>query len=471
MKRTKFALFFGNRGFFPASLIEQARSELTGVLKEMGHEVLLMDPKETRYGAVETAQEGAAYARFLEKHRHECGGVVLCLPNFGDENGAAVALKDAGVPIFVHAYPDALDRMAPEFRRDSFCGKISVMDVFQQYGIPFTIQKPHVVDPTTNRFRENIAYFDRVCRVVNGVRGMVVGEIGARTTPFKTVRIDEVALQRHGITVETFDLSGIFGQMQRLTSGDPALKAKRELLSTVSSWDAVPEVSFDNIARLGVVLDALVEEYQMDALSIRCWTELQEQMNISPCVVNGEMMNRHIPVACEIDSGSAVMMHILGCASGEPTAILDWNNNYADDENKCILFHCGNAPAAMMADKGTISDHAILKNAVGPGKGFGCNEGRLKPGPFTFGGLITEYGGIDVYVGTGSITDDVIPPEFFGVAGVAHIQNLQDVLLHIGGGGYRHHVALTPSIAVEPICEALMKYLEFDVEVPQGGIA
>jgi L-fucose isomerase-like protein len=193
-EKTAFALFFGNRGFFPASLIAQAREELPRLLKEWGHDSLILDEEATRHGAVETPREGEVYANFLEQNRGKFGGVILCLPNFGDETGAVAALRAAAVPILVQAYPDDLDKMAPALRRDSFCGKISIMDVFRQYGVKFTALKPHVVAPADPRFRANVDHFDRVCRVVNGLKGMVVGAIGARTTPFKTVRVDEVAL-------------------------------------------------------------------------------------------------------------------------------------------------------------------------------------------------------------------------------------------------------------------------------------
>ena len=234
VEKTTFALFFGNRGFFPAALQASARRELTRVLKALGHKTIALGPKATRHGAVETPQEGQVYANFLRENQGKYGGVILCLPNFGDETGAIAGLKDAGVPILVQAYPDELERMAPEVRRDAFCGKFSVMDVFYQYGLPFTALTPHTVHPKSPAFARNIDVFDRICRVVGGMSDMVVGAIGARTTPFKTVRIDELALQRHGITMETLDLSDIFARMKALKTTSASYKAKASVLKDYS---------------------------------------------------------------------------------------------------------------------------------------------------------------------------------------------------------------------------------------------
>ncbi|HOU15315.1 MAG TPA: hypothetical protein PKZ84_19585 [Anaerolineae bacterium] len=467
MKKTTFALFFGNRGFFPAALLAEAREELPRVLKAMGHEVLMLEASATRHGAVETPREGEIYANFLQHNRGKFGGVILCLPNFGDETGAVAALRDADVPILVQAYPDDLHRMAPEVRRDAFCGKLSIMDVFHQYGLKFTALKPHTVSPTSARFKDNVTDFDRVCRVVGGMRRMVVGAIGARTTAFKTVRIDEVALQRHGITMETLDLSDVFARMKALKAESDLYQAKAEALKAYTSWAGVPDAAFDKITRLGVVLDTLIEEYQMDALALRCWIELQQQLGISGCVLLGELNNRGIPAACEVDIGNAVAMRALHLASGEPATCLDWNNNYADDDDKCILFHCGPVPQALMTDRGHIADHAILANAVGEGCGYGCHVGRIAPFDFTFGSLLTEAGKLHFYLGQGAFTTDPIPPDFFGCGGVAQIAKLQDVLLHVGRYGYRHHVGVTRSLVQAPLREALAYYLGYDVAVPQ----
>ncbi len=463
--KSRFALVFGNRGFFPSHYMTSARKEVGGVLKRLGHDVLMLDDKATRLGAVETAAEGRVFADFVRQNRTSIDGVILSLPNFGDENGAMEALRDVDVPVFIHAYPDELDKLGPKERRDSFCGKLSVMDVLKQARIRFTNLIPHTVHPQSAQFEQNIADFDRICRVTRGLRRLVVGAIGARTTPFKTVRADEIALQNHGITVETTDLADVFDRMDTVDNASAAFKTCKQALAEVADWSKTPPEALENLTRLKLVLDGLTEEMSIDTLAIRCWTELQRRYRISPCLVTGDLADHGVPAACEVDIANAVVMYALGSASGEATSILDWNNNYGDEPDKCILFHCGNVPRSLMREKGTISDHSILANSIGEGYGFGCNQGRIREMDFTYSSMITEAGKLRFYLGSGRITDDPIPEGFFGCAGVAEIAGLQNVLQWIGRTGHRHHVSITPGNHVAPLREAFETYLGYDVTV------
>ena len=463
MKKSTFALYFGQRGFFPASLQQAAREELTGVLAGLGHEVVAMPFDATRAGAVETREEGEKYRRFLAENRGKYDGVILALPNFGDENGAMAAFRDCDVPIFIQAYPDEMDKMAPATRRDSFCGKMSIMDVFVQCGINFTILKPHTVSPSGAKFRENVDYFDRLCRVVRDCRDLRLGAIGARTTAFKTVRFDEIALQKYGVTTECYDLSEVFARVRKLSDGDAKVKAKLESLSAYADCGGAPAGSMANLARLGVVLDDMVEEYALDSVALRCWMEIEEELKVSPCLLVSEMNERGVVASCELDVGNALAMRALRAASGDPVTCLDWNNNYNDEDDKCILFHCGPVPKSMMAGGGRVDEHAILATSLGAGCSFGCNTGRIKPMPMTYGSLLTRDGEIEVFLGEGEFTADPIPADFFGCAGVVEIPEMQDMLQEIGYAGFRHHVSVAPGRVMAPAAEAMAKYLGYEV--------
>ncbi len=460
-KPVTFALYFGNRGFFPETLIAAARTELADAVARAGYGSLMLEVGATRYGAVETVAEGAVYADFLARNRGRFDGVILCLPNFGDETGAVSALRDAGVPIWVMAYPDERDKMGFTERRDAFCGKFSIMDVFCQYRLPFSAFTPHVIHPASGAFQTQVHTFAAVCRVVGGMRRMTVGAVGARTTAFKTVRFDELALQRYGITTEALDLSEVIRRVRSVNPAGAAFRDKIERLRGYTRWDGVPAEACETLARLGVVLDELIAEYQMDALALRCWIELEQELRISPCVLLSEINDRGIPAACELDVCNAVAMRALRLASGRPATCLDWNNNYGDDPDKCILFHCGPVPQSLMTAKGQVIDHPMFAKALGAGCGFGCNVGRIAPAPLTYASAKTEDGRLVFYLGEGAFTADPIADEFFGCAGVAQISDLQRKLLAIGRQGYRHHVSVTTGHTAEAVREAFERYLGY----------
>ena len=467
MKKQTFALYFGNRGFMPAELIESAREDMVKAVTDAGFDYLIMDEDATRYGAVETRAEGRIYAEWLESHRGEYDGVILCMPIFVDENGAVTALQDAGVPILMQAYPDEIGKMDFAHRRDAFCGKFSVTDVFSQYKIPFTVMKPHVVHPLSPEFAENLRDFAAVCRVVNGMRRFNLGCIGARTTAFKTVRFDEVTMQRHGINVESFDLSELIEKVRAKADGEAAVVAKKESLIKYADFSAVPEEKKNILAKISVVIDEYIEEYRLDAVALRCWNEMETYLRVCPCVLVSELNDRGITCSCEIDMCSAVTMRALSLAAEGPAACLDWNNNYGADPNKVILFHCGSTAQSLMAAKGTVTSHKMF-DTTDKGSGWGTNEGRIAAFPMTYSNCKTEDGKITVYFSEGEFTDDDIEKDYFGCAGVAHISGLQDKLIRLARGGFKHHTTVANGHMKAVLEEALGTYLGYDVISIEG---
>ncbi|MGI6705963.1 MAG: L-fucose/L-arabinose isomerase family protein [Clostridia bacterium] len=463
MEKMTFALYFGNRGFFPESLIAGARREMKEAVEQLGYHTLMMDEKATRTGGVENAEEGRKYAAFLEAHRGEYDGVILCLPNFGDENGAIAALRDCGVPILIQAYPDEIGKMDFEHRRDAYCGKFSIMDVFYQYNLPFTVFKPHVIHPTTEAFKKQLLDFAAVCRIVKRMRRFTVGAIGARTTAFKTVRFDELTLQKYEITTEALDLSELFMRVRDIKEGTDKFAQKKERLLNYTNWTGVPEEKIDMLTKVSVAIDEIIDDYKLDALALRCWEEMELELGVSPCVLLSELNDRGIVAACELDVGNAVAMYTLTAASEMPATVLDWNNNYGEDEDKCILFHCGPVPQTLMEEKGLVVEHKMFAKSYGAGCGWGCNAGRIAASPMTFASAKTEDGRLKFYLGEGRFTGEPIEEEFFGCGGVAEIENLQDKLIAIGKNGYRHHVGVTFGHVAEAVREAFTTYLGYDL--------
>jgi len=460
--KTTFALFFGNRGFFPETLIAAAREETEAALHKIGIDTIALQAEATRFGAVETAAEGRVYADFLKKNEGKFDGVVLVLPNFGDENGASEALKNAHVPIYILAYPDEIDRMDFSHRRDAFCGKFSIMDVFTQFGIPFTAWPPHTLSPRDSEFAAQMKEFAAVCRIVKALRSCRIGAIGARPTLFKTIRFDEVALQKYGITTEVFDNSDLLVRVEKLRDDAPEVVAKVARFNGYSDFSAVPSEKLLQLAKVSVAIDQLIAEKELSAIGLRCWSDLQETLKLSPCVILGELNDRGIPAACELDMCNAIAMLALHAASGESPACLDWNNNYPGDPESCILFHCGSTARSLMRGDGQVIDHPMFAKSLGKGCGYGCHVGFIRPMDFTFSSITTKDGRIHFYSGEGKFDDRPLGEGYFGCGAAAHIDNLQQKLTAIGYGGYRHHVSVTPGCWQRAIDEALTRYLGYE---------
>lgn len=458
----KFALYFGNRGFFPASLIAGAREEMVKAVTDAGYDYIIAPEELTRYGAVETRQEGWKYAEWLKSHEGEYDGVIMSLPNFSDENGAIAALEHCSKPIYIQAYPDEIGKMDFDHRRDSYCGKFSIEDVFHQYGVQYTVFAPHVVSPLSKEFEQNLHDFAAVCRVVNGMRHFSIGVFGARTSKFKTVRYDEITLQKYGITCETFDLSDLFWRVEQYADNDKKVLDRKEHLKNYTDFSLVPDEKLTALAKVSVVIDDYMSEFRLDCITLRCWEEMQTVLGIAPCVLLSELNDRGIVASCEIDLCSAINMYSMQLATGKPTACLDWNNNYGNDENKVILFHCGSTAQKLMKSKGLVTDHKMFAKGC-PGCGWGANEGRIASFPMTLSNCKTEDGKLTFYVDEGEFTDDNIEKEFFGCGGVAKIPDLQRKLIKLGRCGFRHHTTVGVGHISMILKESFEHYLGYDI--------
>lgn len=457
----KIALLIANRGFFPSSVISSAREEMLDAFARAGIEAIYPDEFSTRYGAVETLQEGRVFADFLEEHRGEYAGLVICLPNFGDENGIKAAIRDCDVPILLQAYPDKLDEMDFAHRRDAFCGKMALTSVLTQMGTRYTTYLPFVTHPASKEFDRQLKKFAAICRIVSRMKHLRIGAFGARTTAFKSVRYDEMALENRGVDVETYDFSTVFAAIRELSDSDPKVQARLADLHRVCDYKDAPAGRDVSLAKLAVVLDKMIDENMLDTLAIRCWSELQQELGITPCAAMGLLIQEGVPVVCEMDVTNAMAMMGLQLAAGTGTGCLDWNNNYGDDPNKCILFHCGPLPMDLMEGPGHVEQHKMLSKSYGDGCSWGLNVGKVKTGPITFAGMRTQNGQVQFYVDTAQIVDAPVSKEFFGIPIVIETDNLQNKLQKISDAGFRHHVAIVQGDVKDAVAEAFTKYLGY----------
>jgi L-fucose isomerase-like protein len=462
--RPKLGLIVGNRGFFPDHLAATGREDMLRILEQAGAEVVALTTEESKFGAVETFEEAKRCAALFKQHRDTLDGVVVTLPNFGDERAIADTLRLAGfpVPVLVQATPDTRGKMTIRDRRDSFCGKMSACNNLMQYGIPYSLTTLHTEDPSSPEFAEDLQWFLGVCRVVRGLRGLRVGSIGARPAAFNTVRYSEKLLEANGISVITIDLSEILGRIDRMKDDDTAAQTKLKGIQSYVSTRDVPATSLMKMAKLGAVIDGWMRETDVAISAVQCWTSLEEYFGVVPCTVMSMMSNDLMSSACEVDIAGVVGMHALRLASESPSALLDWNNNYGDDPNKAVCFHCSNLPKHFFADF-KMDFQEIIAGTVGKLNTFGTVVGRVKSCAMTFARVSTDdrAGKLRGYVGGGRFTDD--PLETFGGAGVVEIPRLQELLRFICERGFEHHTAANFSSVAPQVHEATTKYLGWDM--------
>jgi L-fucose isomerase-like protein len=459
-------VIIGNRDFFPDQLVAEARDDVVKLFAQRGVNAVMVSPDETKLGGVETHADASKCAELFRRRRDEIDGVLVVLPNFGDEKGVADTLKLAklDVPVLVQAYPDDLNQLGVARRRDSFCGKISVCNNLVQAGIKFTLTEQHVAPLASAGFQADLDRFMRVCRVVNGVRGVRLGAVGARPGAFNTVRYSEKILERHGVSVTTVDLSEFLASAGKLADDDAAVAAKLAEIRGYAPAPGVPTEKLVQMAKIGVVLGRWMEANAIDATAIQCWTSVQQNFGCNVCTLMSMMSERFMPSACETDVTGVLTMYAMQLAAGSPAALVDWNNNYGDDENKCTLFHCGNWAKSFLPDI-KIATAPILGSTLGVENTYGALEGRTPAGPLTYGRVTTADadGCLLAYIGEGELTNDEL--NTFGTRAVAHVPQLQKLLRYVCGRGFEHHVVMTQSHSAAALREAFGNYLGWETHV------
>ena len=466
LKKVTFGVIVGTRGFFNSELAASGRKELLARLDELGYGSVILPTEATPTGAVETIDDAKKVADLFVENRKEIDGIIVTLPNFSDELGIVNAIKWANlnVPVLVHASDDENDKVGINERRDSFCGKLSVCNNFYQYGIKFTDTTTHTCKVNSESFTNDLNRFAKVCRVTKGLTNARIGAIGARPAAFQTMRFSEKLLQASGITVVPVDMSEILGNARGFDSDAQEVKQK---LEEIYGYGTIPDsINKENIikqAKFGVASENWIKANDIDAASFQCWTSIQENYGCATCLTMSMLGENLMPSACEVDVCGVISMYAITLASGNASALLDWNNNVGNDRNKCVCTHCSNYPKSFVQNPIEISNLDVLGASIGAEKCFGAIKGKVAAGPFTFFRISTDdaKGKVKGYVGEGEYTDD--PYGMDGGIAVCKIDNLQSLLKRMCKEGYEHHVGMGRESVADIIEEATANYLGWDI--------
>ncbi|MDV7144852.1 fucose isomerase [Tropicimonas sp. TH_r6] len=473
LKPVTLGLVIGSRAFFNGAPCKAARDETVAQMEKLGIVVRTLPFEATVNGAVQGMEDAKLYADFFKQHRDEINGLVICLPNFGDEIAVAELVNRAklDVPILLQASNDEVDKVDVHSRRDAFCGKLSVANNFYQYSVPFTETTSHTCDTHGAAFGQDLDRFARTCRTVQGLRNARLGAIGARTAPFQTMRYSEKLLQDGGVTVVTADLSELIAAAGAIEESDGDLQGK---LAAIQAYGTIPaHITKDQIlkqAKWSLAVNRWIAENECDASAIQCWRSLQDNFGCATCLTMSMMGEELMPSACEVDVMGALSMYTLTLAAGAPSAILDWNNNYADEVDKCVCTHCGNYPKQFIGDTPEVSELDVLGETIGRTKCFGAVKGKVQPGDMTFFRLSSDdrAGTLKAYTGQGAFTDDPFPMD--GGIAVTHVNRLRELMAFVTQNGFEHHVAMVRGHHADVVAEAAMRYLRWPLYHHDGPI-
>lgn len=465
-KRICFGLIIGTRGFFNADLARQGRIDMIALMEKLDYDYVILPESETPTGSIETIQDAAKVSKLFIEQRERIDGIIVCLPNFGDELGIVNAINGAKllVPVMVQACDDDNDKVSVNERRDAFCGKLSVCNNFYQYGIPYTDTTFHTCKINSDVFEQDVKRFASICRVVKGLSNARIGALGARPAAFQTMRFSEKLFQASGITVVPVDMSEILGNAARIDSNDRDVKNK---LDEILEYGHVPaHIARENIikqAKFSLASGRWMEENGIDAAAFQCWTSIQENYGCATCLTMSMFGEKLVPSACEVDVCGVISMYALALATQTPAALLDWNNNFGEDRNMCVCTHCSNYPKSFVQNPIEISNLDILGATLGADKCFGAIKGKVAAGPFTFFRISTDdsAGIVKGYVGEGEFTDD--PYGMDGGIAVCRVNNLQSLMKMMCKNGFEHHVGMGRQHVADIVLEATENYLGWDI--------
>ena len=462
-------MIIGTRAYFNSALAKDVRKQLLKTIEEQGYDYVILpeDATPTGSSSIETREDGIKCAELFRQNRDKIDGIIVSLPNFGFEIGIinAISIADLNVPVLVQACDDENDKVDLDSRRDAFCGKISVCNNLYQYGIPFTDTTLHTYSIYSDLLAKDINRFAAVCRVVNGLRHARIGAIGTRPAGFQTVRASEKILQATGITGVPVVLSEILGAARKIEDTDAELVQKIE---EIKKYARVPQQYSEKLmlqAKFGVAVERWMNANAIDAVAIQCWDSLEQNYGCAACVTMSMLGEKLIPAACEVDIAGAVSMYALTLASQHQSALLDWNNNFAEDRNKCVCTHCGNFPKSFIMNDIELGTLGVLGRTLGKVHTFGAVYGKVKQGDFTFFRISTDdtKGCIKSYLGEGTITDD--PYGMDGCIAVTKVDNLQTLMKYICKNGFEHHVAMCRGNVKDILQEAIESYLGWNLYV------
>ncbi|MBN1418347.1 MAG: L-fucose/L-arabinose isomerase family protein [Planctomycetes bacterium] len=462
-RQVRLGLVSSARPGFSAKLAAEGRERAVEALRKVGAEPIVPSPEEMPHGVVGSRAEALRAARLFD----ECSvdGLVVVAGNFGDERSAAevAARGPAGRPVFLFGLPEDRILDATHERRDAFCGALNIATAFRRRGIRYSVPPRAISDPDDPVFLAALDRFARAARLVSGVRGARIGQIGTRPAPFEVCAFDEISmLGRFGQSVVPIALATVFARARALPDDDPRV---RRILDAMREGADI-EICADSalrLAKLEAVLARFAEEEDLDALAVQCWTAIQEEYGVSACAAMARLSEQGIPSACEVDVHGAMSMLALALAAGRPTGLADWNNRHIEMDDVFSAWHCGVFPPSLARVRPRIRPHFGFESGDLAGRGDGAIEFPIAFGPITLFRITEDPDGAwRALIEEGESIEASGDPR--GTHGWIRLRDLERTYRAVIRG-FPHHVAIGPG-RVGAALEEACGYLGIDAVVP-----
>ncbi len=401
-------------------------------------------------GLVSGEQDARATVELFEKHRLD--GIVLAVLGYGDEKSAlAIVERFAELPVLLLAMKEPVPQ-GGFLEGASVGGMLPISYGLHKRNIPFTFAG--VFDPEDSRLPGELSSFARVCNVVRRFHGARVGMIGFRPYDFEVCIFNEgLLLERYGAKTVPLNLIDLEHHISGIPDTDPGVgKIVREIQAAFSPGCAAAEIA--RLAKLEIVMLRWAEEYRLDALTIQCWSAIQERIGLTPCLTNGRVSTLGLPVACEGDTLGALSMLFQKWLADEGRVpwLADILMLHPEEKELFLAWHCGNAPAGLARDGARASLRGHCSFEEGFAGALATSELSVRPGPVSANRIVEHHGEFKLLHVDGQMVarDDSMRGSWGWVA----VPDRERMLRTVVEEGFVHHVSIVHGQLAPRVSEA-----------------
>ena len=410
--------------------------EVLGRLEEV--EVVVPGPDLTPGGLVRGDEDAEKVVKLFQEAGVE--GLIIGTMTFGDEVSAVHVAEELAVPVLLFGTKEGPFVGDGRRRSDSFCGTLSVSSGLYRRKIPFTFLG--VTFPEEPEFAEYVRKFAGTCMAVREFLGARIGLVGPRPERFETCAYDELPLiEQFGQRVVPLSLLDLFTAVREISDDDPEVVSIVRDIRERAEVEVSDEVLVKS-AKLELALKDFAGSKGLSGMGIQCWTAVEEEYGISPCLAMGRLTDQGIMCACEVDILGVLTMLIQYSASMKRTVphFIDWTIRHQEDEDTFLAWHCGNAPMSLAGGPICIRGHSILDALLGEERVGGTAEMQLKPGAVTLNRLVEYEGRFKLLVARGEIAPS--DQKLRGSWAWVKVPDLDGLYRTLVEEGFVHHASL-----------------------------